>query len=805
MATGAAAVLSPEQVRGLTAAATDELQALRALSGDSAASYAAARALVEDDAVLPLLMMMQLPQRDPTKDFAPVRREGDPAAAAAVAAADAALLLLAEMHGAAVEAVEEAGWLPTADCMAGVSAYHNAASGEEASGVPPVPGAGAALGVLLQLPMIISPGSLREGEVTWAATVRDRRLLSGGCDWPLRCRDCITVVDVLEEDAEGILSPMRHLVRGPWLGVRCPGHAAGAPAEVDLAAPPGAELETWGGTTLAAAALVAAAPALESAAGSGEGASSASPPAVSFIGLGGGGAAAAFVARHAPGVAVRAADPSPAVVEAAARWLGLAAPGAAPAVDCPGSATALAAAAGGPSRPRLGSRRRGKAGAGGGVAGPVALSALGVWDSAPAAVDGCCCVVVDLPSPAREETLHAVAAHRAALDPGAAIVAACAGLDAVEAAVAAVRDILGSPLRLYEYRVAESIEAEDDSRRAAGGAARYESGHEAAGDLGGTCVLVWAPPGSPAADPAGWLRALGWAEQAAAMPVLQAQRTKAVRVPQLLSATEIEQVHQAVATHRETLGVEVRSPESEAWKVYFLHTARQLDRILPWVRERVYSAASGVDAAEGWGVLGGAAPDNLRVAEYHEQQAPGPGIPDALHYDQDSLVTVDVMLSDPKGGDFAGGHFMTQESDGCGKADYVFEKGDAVVFVSHKYHCVAPVTAGCRRVMVLEFWKGPERGCPHRCETVAGRCPRDPAAWAPPPLPPAAAGGAYAALPFRLGLAVPAEIPGAVRLLWQGCERSTDHGGGPRRQPRPAAAAAPPMAAADAALCDELF
>ena len=54
--------------------------------------------------------------------------------------------------------------------------------------------------------------------------------------------------------------------------------------------------------------------------------------------------------------------------------------------------------------------------------------------------------------------------------------------------------------------------------------------------------------------------------------------------------------------------------------------------------------------------------------------------------------------------------------------EHVFERGDALVFVSHKYHCVAPVTHGERRVLVIELWEGEERSCPHRCTERTGVC-----------------------------------------------------------------------------------
>ena len=51
-----------------------------------------------------------------------------------------------------------------------------------------------------------------------------------------------------------------------------------------------------------------------------------------------------------------------------------------------------------------------------------------------------------------------------------------------------------------------------------------------------------------------------------------------------------------------------------------------------------------------------------------------------------------------------------------------FERGDALLFVSHKPHCVAPVTAGLRKVLVMELWEGEERNCPARCNTPWGGC-----------------------------------------------------------------------------------
>ena len=69
--------------------------------------------------------------------------------------------------------------------------------------------------------------------------------------------------------------------------------------------------------------------------------------------------------------------------------------------------------------------------------------------------------------------------------------------------------------------------------------------------------------------------------------------------------------------------------------------------------------------------------------------------------------------------DFTGGTFETSESD-----DYLlahpFEKGDLLVFLSHKYHRVAPVEAGERHVLVAEIWEGAECTIDGRCESRNG-------------------------------------------------------------------------------------
>lgn len=54
--------------------------------------------------------------------------------------------------------------------------------------------------------------------------------------------------------------------------------------------------------------------------------------------------------------------------------------------------------------------------------------------------------------------------------------------------------------------------------------------------------------------------------------------------------------------------------------------------------------------------------------------------------------------------------------------EHSFHTGDALVFVSHKYHFVSTLSAGSRKVLVLEFWNGAECHCGHRCDDISGNC-----------------------------------------------------------------------------------
>lgn len=213
----------------------------------------------------------------------------------------------------------------------------------------------------------------------------------------------------------------------------------------------------------------------------------------------------------------------------------------------------------------------------------------------------------------------------------------------------------------------------------------------------------------------------GSAQISGAMDVAHAQQTQVVRLEKFLSISEIESIHtvaQAELASR-SKGLEVHS---DSWRVLYLQTHNLFQQKLSAVRQRILDAIREVDS-KNWHLFDNVDHFNIRVAEYHQMDQHG-ALPDPKHYDLNSLLTMDIMLSDNES--FEGGNFQTYEADGRLK-QHIFEQGDALVFVSHKYHCVSQVTAGRRNVMVLEFWYGAERQCPHRCERFGGEiCCKDP-------------------------------------------------------------------------------
>ena len=91
---------------------------------------------------------------------------------------------------------------------------------------------------------------------------------------------------------------------------------------------------------------------------------------------------------------------------------------------------------------------------------------------------------------------------------------------------------------------------------------------------------------------------------------------------------------------------------------------------------------------------------SIRVVE-HWTYSPGGGLTDPLHYDVDSVLTIVALLQDG----FEGGAFRSNEL-GDVMLEHSMAQGDAICFISHKFHNITPVTSGVRKSLVVELWQG---------------------------------------------------------------------------------------------------
>ena len=202
-----------------------------------------------------------------------------------------------------------------------------------------------------------------------------------------------------------------------------------------------------------------------------------------------------------------------------------------------------------------------------------------------------------------------------------------------------------------------------------------------------------------------------------------AQLTKPVRLRRLLSKEDIAAVHRAAASIAardadSTIDRSAWGQPKGTWLVTFLNTKGAFEAELPELYARIRAAVVAVDA-EHWNVTKDVEYVNYRVAEYHtmhsqlDGQPTSGGLHTKRHCDHGSLITIDILLSDLA--DIEGGVLQTLEV-GDELRSHAWEQGDALVFLSHKYHSVSKLTRGTRNVMVCELWQGTENASPTRDE-----------------------------------------------------------------------------------------
>ena len=197
--------------------------------------------------------------------------------------------------------------------------------------------------------------------------------------------------------------------------------------------------------------------------------------------------------------------------------------------------------------------------------------------------------------------------------------------------------------------------------------------------------------------------------------------TSVIRIPQFLSSCEIHTILEKVREidlpmYTNNAADDINKQGEPVHVTSYLNTDNMFHIVFPWLADRIRKTIIAVNKSEKWGFALKSNRVNVRVAEYHEMY-PGGSLSGMDHCDIGSLVTVDIMLQEG----IAGGEFQTVGNDGHATNEMFFA-GDALVFVSHKYHRVSQLREGLRKVMVLEYWNGEQRTCGHRCDEVQGVC-----------------------------------------------------------------------------------
>ena len=208
-----------------------------------------------------------------------------------------------------------------------------------------------------------------------------------------------------------------------------------------------------------------------------------------------------------------------------------------------------------------------------------------------------------------------------------------------------------------------------------------------------------------------------------------AQQLPLKRIPNFLSSADIKAVRDLAASLPMMGG-------AANWGTKYLHWQSHFQQKLPNLYNRILRFVRRVDTKESWNLLRYSHEHDrlqVRCTEYH-QVSPGGALTQYQHKDTGSLVTIDCLLTDTS--EFTGGQFCVMQATGAsasvsspsavgsdGDLDLWewtnmepqrFDKGDAIVFPSHKFHNITPLLSGRRAVLVMELWEGEERTCPHR-------------------------------------------------------------------------------------------
>jgi len=680
--------------------------------GDLPSAVEIAERCVGNDCIVALLAMVQCVERDVDNDFRPVSvasvDDGDDDVDKTSAhqqhqlmtlnkMADIALLTLSDLYDVGESHLKSRGWIPIYDqspTVSGGIVYEHDETGE-VSEEPDYEVLNWRMRLMLSIPILIQPGCDADGRVVWAASVVYYRHGYGeeeqfGLETP--CSEqtalgsassyCVSVIDVLKSDEDGQSARLRGTYRGCWRGL----YAEAVGGEMDMtntSSSIGQVLESWTETTLAGLSVTNN---KRSASSSSENEKD-SAARILVIGLGCG-QLVSFLRNHVDNAELRVIESSRSMVDIATEYfhfppsllccVSVVDPSEFVKSQCPGDQDV------------------------GDLFDTVIVNVCSIDDTFPHLL---------LNDDFFSGLISILSNHPAAtllVNPGKDVEAVSLLVDRACKSIKG-KKYSGQMLVLREHLLRDHTASDDE----------------------GVIVAARRREWSLTVDD--WQREhMGEdAQSSGAMDVAAAQRTQVVRLEKFLSSEDIAMVRAVAEAELASMGKEEASADggsaleahTESWKVLYLQSKNVFRRKLPALRQRILDTVRRVDESH-WNLFDKVDHVNIRVVEYHQMDEFGE-LADPRHYDLNSLLTMDIMLSEDDA--FEGGDLQTlEEADGTLRK-HEFKRGDALIFVSHKYHCVGRVRSGRRNVMVLEFWYGPERQCSHRCERFGGEiCNRDP-------------------------------------------------------------------------------
>ena len=633
--------------------------------GDLPSAVETAERCVGNDCIVALLAMVQCVERDIDNDFRPVSvasvhdgdgdGDGDVDKSSADSAdqqhqlmtlndmADIGLLTLTDLYEVAESHLKSRGWTPIYDqkpTVSGGIVYEHDETGE-VSEEPDYAVLNWKMRLMISIPILIQPGCDLDGRVVWAASVM---YYQHGEDFDLEtpCSEhgsassyCVSVIDVLKSDEDGQSARLRGTYRGCWRGL----YAEAVGGEMDMtnaSSSIGQVLESWTETTLAGLSVTKKRSARPEASSSENEIGSAAR--ILVIGLGCG-QLVSFLQNHVENVELLVVEASQKMVDIAAEYFQLP-----------------------PSLLRCVS-----------VVDPnefVKRQCSGdqdVGDLFDTVIVNICSIDDTFPHQLMNDDffnglISILSNHSAAtmlVNPGKDVEAVSLLVDGACKTIKG-KKYSGKMLVLREHLLRDHTASDDE----------------------GVIVAARRREWSLSVDD--WQREhLGEdAQSSGAMDVAAAQRTQVVRLEKFLSSEDIAMVRAVAEAELASMGKEeaginsgsALEAHSESWKVLYLQSNNVFRRKLPALRQRILDTVRRVDESQNWNLFDNVNHVNIRVVEYHQMDEFGE-LADPRHYDLNSLLTMDIMLSEEDA--FEGGDLQTEEVDGTLRK-HEFKRGDAV-------------------------------------------------------------------------------------------------------------------------------